>query len=193
LSYDFATTEDDYFKLRVLRVNEGLSVSAFHTWIDQVADGYGLLTCVLHGVYDDEHTRDQEWFDAMHERHLEELLGVLTAQKQRLWITTLSEAVKYHRLAAATKCCVTCRSDASLDVMLDCEPGVAERCGVSLTVTVSNRGSLRCRAVEQGTQRLTFDETDAGVCFDAYVNGPAISLEFWPVRSGSSSEGIGTA
>jgi len=94
LKYDFVVTEDDYYRIKTLRVWRILSQSKVGKWMSYVKKEGGLLTFMIHSVYND--TVSKGW-DAMPEEFLSNMLDTLNSHKKDIWICTFEDAIQYHR------------------------------------------------------------------------------------------------
>lgn len=92
--YDFAKTEDDYYKINTVRMWRIVSPEKYSSWLNHAAAGGGLITFMFHSIYND--TIAQGW-DPLHENYLKEIIDSTAAHANDLWICTFSDAVKYHR------------------------------------------------------------------------------------------------
>jgi hypothetical protein len=64
-----------------------------------MSDG-GLITFLIHSVYNS--SVDDHWFNPLSETQLDDLLDELLTYKNQTWITSLSEAVRYHKERASS-------------------------------------------------------------------------------------------
>lgn len=87
LTYDFAKTEDDYYKLKVGPVSDG--IKNYMERISWVEEKGGMLVHMYHGTM-------KGLYDVVPENDFKEQLDSLKAHKN-LWVTSLEKAVKYHR------------------------------------------------------------------------------------------------
>lgn len=87
LTYDFAKTEDDYFKLKVAPVSDGIeNFMERIAWIEQKG---GMLVHMYHGTL-------PGLYDVVPQKEFSRQLDSLQAHTD-LWVTSLENAVKYHR------------------------------------------------------------------------------------------------
>lgn len=100
LKYNFATDNNDYYKINTVRVWRVLSTSKVSHWLKYAEKGGGLLTFMIHSIYNDE---VKSGWDGMSEQYLNELLDTVKAHENQLWITTLEKATQYHREKKNTK------------------------------------------------------------------------------------------
>lgn len=95
--YHFVEDEADYFKIVPVRANAQLSEVELEDLVNRYTSNHGLMTCVFHGVFNEENLNDQGMFDAIHEKKLESLVRVLDSKREDIWITTFGNAISYHR------------------------------------------------------------------------------------------------
>lgn len=85
--YDFAPTTRDYYKLATL---SGVAEN-WHSMVDQCTQEGGILPLMYHGV------NAQGVFENISLEDFSAQLDYLTAKGDSIWITTLEQAIKYHR------------------------------------------------------------------------------------------------
>ncbi len=83
-TYDFAVQEKDYFEIRTSCVDNTITPSAILDKTQNVINGGGLLTFLYHSI---------------DSNILQEQLETLLSVEDKVWITTLGQAIKYHREA----------------------------------------------------------------------------------------------
>lgn len=94
-SYNFATTNDSYYNLSTYSMCTTTSTTTFSTQIQNVINGGGLLTYLYHSV--NSATVADSWYCGVTQTNLQAQLDALVAKKDIVWITTLSQAIKYHK------------------------------------------------------------------------------------------------
>ncbi len=94
-TYNFATKADDYFNILTFSVSESISETAYTSQIANVIRGGGLLTYLYHSVNSPTVTDNN--YSAVSEYKFEKQLDTLLAYSDKIWITTFSNALKYHR------------------------------------------------------------------------------------------------
>lgn len=100
LKYDFASDNNDYYKINTVRVWRVLSTNKVSHWLKYAEKGGGLLTFMTHSIYNDDL---KAGWDGMSEEYLNELLDTVKAHENNLWITTLEKATQYHKEKKDTK------------------------------------------------------------------------------------------
>jgi len=92
-SYNFATIIDDYFNTRIFGIDSSVSISQFYAQIKNVINGGGFLTYLCHVVANASYPDNS----AVQQAQLKQELDTLVSVKDKVWITTYSNALKYHR------------------------------------------------------------------------------------------------
>lgn len=98
-SYNFAKSDDDYYRIQIYGLNEKTKNSQFYDQVEKVMAGGGLLTFLYHSVDDDLGSYNDTWFAQVKLDSLCAQLDFLKKHKNELWITTFKNAVLYHREA----------------------------------------------------------------------------------------------
>ncbi len=96
-TYNFATTNDDYYKILTYAMSGTVSTNAFFAEIQYVKASGGLLTFLYHSVDDAAGTYGDNWYNKVIKDSLEKQLDKLVSVQRDVWITTFGQAVKYHR------------------------------------------------------------------------------------------------
>lgn len=94
IKYDFVVTEDDYYRIKTVRVWRILSSSKVGEWLGYAKKGGGLLTFMIHSIYNDS---IKKGWDGMPEQFLSKMLDTLNSHKKDLWICTFEDAIQYHK------------------------------------------------------------------------------------------------
>lgn len=88
LSYDFAKTENDYYNTNVVSVSRD---SAFYAgMLDKVIAGGGHISFLYHAFH-------RGGYDFISMNRFKQQLTSLEERSDRLWVTTYSNAMRYHR------------------------------------------------------------------------------------------------
>lgn len=98
--YKFATKDDDYYRIPTYVMLDTTTRARFAAELDNVIKGGGLLTYLYHSINDLPGGNGQykdNWYaqvlvDTL-KRHFDEVVD----RKDRLWVTTFGNAIKYHR------------------------------------------------------------------------------------------------
>lgn len=89
-NYNFAQTEDDYYKINATLMGKWISVNDFTNSLNKVTNGGGLLTFIYHSIEPDSS------FSPISQDIFKQQLDSLTSRKN-IWTTTFSDAIIYHR------------------------------------------------------------------------------------------------
>ncbi len=93
--YEFAQTEDDYYKIKQIQVNNTvMDTEKMAFWIDHANTHNGLMIFTFHSI-----GANDTWFDQISESFFNNLLDVVVSKKDTTWVTTFSKAIKYHKEA----------------------------------------------------------------------------------------------
>lgn len=102
-TYNFAPTEDDYYKILTYIMDGRVTTAAFAQQVENIIAGGGLLTYLYHSVDDAKSTYNDKWYATVQQDSLIKQLDVLVAAQNKIWVTTMGQAVKYHREANCAK------------------------------------------------------------------------------------------
>lgn len=95
--YDYPRTEDEYFKIPTVRIGTfgstatSSSISNFNNGLDEAEAGGGIYTLMYHSI------RPTTWFDPIDVSLFELQLDEVKAREDEDWVTTFSNAVRYHK------------------------------------------------------------------------------------------------
>jgi hypothetical protein len=95
--YNFAATDDDYFKIMTYTMCSGTTLDNFRGQVTQVKSGGGLLTFLYHSIDNANNTYADTWYCQVKQTALQAQLDHLVTLKDQVWITTFGQAVKYHK------------------------------------------------------------------------------------------------
>jgi peptidoglycan/xylan/chitin deacetylase (PgdA/CDA1 family) len=99
-TYHFAAKEDDYFQILTFSMDGTKSTSTFFQEIKNIIKGGGLLTYLYHSVDDAKGTYSDNWYAKVLKDSFQKQLDTLCSVKNKVWITTFGQAIKYHREAS---------------------------------------------------------------------------------------------
>jgi lysophospholipase L1-like esterase len=94
-TYNFATSIDDYFKIMTYSMDGTVTLPTFNTQLQTVINGGGLLTFLYHSV--NSPTVVDNNYAIVPQSNFQAQMDAVMARKSETWITTFSQAVKYHR------------------------------------------------------------------------------------------------
>ncbi len=95
--YNFATTDDDYFKIMTYPMCSGTTLDNFKGQVTQIKNGGGLLTVLYHSIDNANNSYSDTWYCQVKQTALQAQLDHLVTLKDQVWITTFGQAVKYHK------------------------------------------------------------------------------------------------
>ena len=90
-TYNFVTTNDDYYNLRTYAMSSSVSLNTFTGEINNVINGGGLLTYLYHSL-DNGTAYGDNWFSQVQQSALLNQLDTLVRKQKKIWITTLVQA-----------------------------------------------------------------------------------------------------
>lgn len=96
-SYNFAQTDDDYYRIQIYGMNENTKNSQFYSEVEKTIAGGGLITFLYHSVDDDLGSCNDTWYAQVKLDSLKEQIRFL--KEKDVWVTTFGNAVLYHREA----------------------------------------------------------------------------------------------
>ncbi len=109
--YSFAKNKDDYFRINTLEVDSAFGAAGFGVGIRQAIQDGGLITFMIHSINGDVADR---WWDAIPANHFKTMMDTVQTYSDKTWITTFSNAIKYHK----EKNCATLTMVSDTDTML---------------------------------------------------------------------------
>ncbi|MCX6181798.1 MAG: polysaccharide deacetylase family protein [Bacteroidetes bacterium] len=95
--YNFAATEDDYYKIMTYTMSGSVSIVTFENQLKQIVSGGGLLTYLYHSIDDANNSHGDTWYAQVKQSVLQQQLDTLVSYSDKVWITTFGQAVKYHK------------------------------------------------------------------------------------------------
>ena len=168
--YSFAKSKDDYFRINTLEVDSAFGAAGFGVGIRQAIQDGGLITFMIHSINGDVADR---WWDAIPAKDFKTMMDTVQTYRDKTWITTFSNAIKYHK----EKNCATLTKVSDTDTMLV----------LSLVDTLSNNNTYNhplsiaynyplgdvFTSVNQNGKALTFESGNGMMRFNAVPdNGP---------------------
>lgn len=173
LKYDFVREADDYYKVKTVRVWRILSRSKVSNWVKYAADGGGLLTFMIHSVYNDSIPKG---WDAIHESFLEDIVDTLAQNKEQIWISTFEDAIQYHRERLSAKVKIIAKT--SKELVFTLEHGLNQKkFDEKLTIKLHlNRREVL--SVIQGGETLEIQRKEGVALFDVKPNGRKVRVNF---------------
>ncbi len=96
-TYDFAMMPDDYYKIKTFSMNASITINNFTNEIQKISMGGGLLTYLYHSVDNASGSYNDNWYARILIDSLKRQLDTLAIKQNKVWVTTLGSAVKYHR------------------------------------------------------------------------------------------------
>lgn len=94
-TYNFATSEDDYYNILTYPISNSVQDKSFTKQIDNTIKGGGLLTYLYHSVNSPSVTDNN--YSAVSESNFERQFDILLDYNDEVWIATMADALKYHR------------------------------------------------------------------------------------------------
>lgn len=95
--YNFAATNNDYFKIATYAMGPSVTAAMFNAQVQSVTSGGGLLTFLYHSVDDATNSHSDTWYSQVKQADLQVQLDKLVSVQNTVWVTTFSEAIKYHK------------------------------------------------------------------------------------------------
>lgn len=96
-TYNFATKDKDYYELNSYSMGTSTTTQTFSKEVDKVVNGGGLLIYMYHSVDDAAGSHNDNWYAKVYEDSLRKQLDALKLHNDKAWITTMGQAIKYHR------------------------------------------------------------------------------------------------
>jgi peptidoglycan/xylan/chitin deacetylase (PgdA/CDA1 family) len=96
-TYNFATSNADYYNILTYGMNGTVTTNDFYTQVKNVMDGGGLLTYLFHCVVNSSYPASSCGTGAVDLPVFQKQLDTLIYVKDQVWITTFEKSIKYHR------------------------------------------------------------------------------------------------
>jgi peptidoglycan/xylan/chitin deacetylase (PgdA/CDA1 family) len=96
-TYNFAATDDDYYKIKIYGMDGTRTTNAFAGEITKIINGGGLLVYLYHSVDDAAVSHGDNWYALVIQDSLQKQLDTLVALQDQVWVTTFGKAVRYHK------------------------------------------------------------------------------------------------
>ncbi len=93
--YHFASSDDDYYKIRTFSIDNTVTIQQYEQQLDNILSGGGLLTYLYHSVFN-EGVSDNS-YAMIHQDDLRKQLDLVKSREGRLWISTFAQAIQYHK------------------------------------------------------------------------------------------------
>jgi peptidoglycan/xylan/chitin deacetylase (PgdA/CDA1 family)/lysophospholipase L1-like esterase len=179
-SYNFATTENDYYKIATIGMDNTVTISKFKGYIDNVIRGGGFLTYLYHSIYSD--LVNDNSYAAIHQNNFNEQMDAVLSYGNQIWITTFSNAIKYHKEAN----CATLeevQAPAGNKWVINLTDTLADNdtYNYPLTVMLKMNGE-NYNTVKQNGEPLDFITSNDTIMFRAVPDGGIITLEIAGIR-----------
>jgi peptidoglycan/xylan/chitin deacetylase (PgdA/CDA1 family) len=173
IKYDFVVTDDDYYRIKTVRVWRVLSRSKVGNWLKYAKKGGGMLTFMVHSVYND--TVNKGW-DAVPEKFLSSMLDTLNAHEKDIWLCTLEDALQYHKERASATIEILSQKESELTFVVK-HKLEKEKYDEELTVSLKLDGR-KVDTIKQGGVDLKFTSNRVNLLVDVKPFGKKIRVKF---------------
>lgn len=95
-NYNFASTNNDYYDIKTYPMSSSVTLNTFTGQVNNVINGGGLLTFLYHSL-DNGSIFNDSWYSQVQQSALLNQLDTLVRKQKKIWVTTLVQAVKYHK------------------------------------------------------------------------------------------------
>ncbi|MET3981415.1 peptidoglycan/xylan/chitin deacetylase (PgdA/CDA1 family) [Mucilaginibacter sp. UYP25] len=167
--YDFAKTNDDYYKVNSVMIADLGSMNNFGKYIDQtIADG-GWFCPTYHGIADG-------WIitpEATFKKHLAQL----EQRKADVWIAPFRNVLQYHKERNSAKLTATSRTSKTWRLALTDTLSNGQNFDQPLTINL-NINSRKIRSVSQKGKAINFVADKNKIVFNALPGNDNIVIEF---------------
>jgi|GEM_PF-89336 len=93
--YHFASSDDDYYKIRTFSMDNTVTLQQYEQQLDNILSGGGLLTYLYHSVFNEEVSDNS--YAMIHQDDLQKQLDLVKSREGQLWISTFAQAIQYHK------------------------------------------------------------------------------------------------
>ncbi len=159
IKYDFDTDSADYFKIPTARIWHIISLEKVSRWLNYAENGGGMLTFMMHSVYDDSLSTTKGW-DAMPKDYLLSMMDSVKSREDSIWVTTLESAVKYHKQKKASTIKILKDKKGRMEIAIDCDlnPNIFNH---ELTVKLTKKANNMI--IKQSGKALSISESKDGL------------------------------
>jgi len=173
--YNFVKTNNDYYKIPTQEVNYFVGTKGMLKAINQGIENGGLVTLMYHSIYSFSSNVYDFWFDPIHIDTLNKMFDLALEKRTQTWVTTLSNAVKYHKeknsatlnLISSTYALNTYQlTDTLSDNNMFNHP-------LTLNYTLGNDENIDSIVQKQ---KLTFTKSNGKITFNAIPDGGEIKM-----------------
>ena len=181
-SYNFAQTDDDYYRIQMYGMNERTKNSQFFSEVEKTIAGGGLITFLYHSVDDDLGSCNDTWYAQVKLDSLKEQIQFL--KKQNVWVTTFGSAILYHREVHSASLYELYNQvgEGRFFELIIADDNFLQRIDstlfVPLSVIVYKNNGGTYSSVKQGDKQIPIDlQTDTYIQFRVVPNGGRIVVK----------------
>lgn len=173
IKYNFATEQNDYYKIKTVRIWKAVPSRKVGDWLKYTEKGGGLLTFMIHSIYNDS---IQPGWDGMPFKYFNGMLDSIQNHQPHLWVTTLEKAVQYHTEKRLTKI-ETLYSDTNEIQFVLHSPLSDEKYFQPLTLKIaSKRKGVKKVLLNQETVDFTFKEGEIKLQINPLIKSQKIQF-----------------
>ena len=120
IKYNFDLDSADYFKIPTARIWHIITLEKVSKWLNYAENGGGMLTFMIHSVYDDSLVTTKGW-DAMPKDYMTAMMDTLKSREDSIWVSSLESAVKYHKEKKASTIKIVKDKKGKMEIAIDCK------------------------------------------------------------------------
>lgn len=94
-TYNFASNDNDYYRILTYPMDSNISISQFSKQLSNIIEGGGLLTYLYHSIYSNTVTDNS--YAQIHQDNLGRQLDTLLSKNKEIWLCTFAQAIQYHK------------------------------------------------------------------------------------------------
>jgi chitin deacetylase len=94
-TYNFISQPSDYYNLPTYPMSNSVTLAQFFGQIQNVINGGGFLSFLYHSL--DSPTLPDTWYSQVEVPEFELQMDTLVSVRKQIWITTMMQAIKYHK------------------------------------------------------------------------------------------------
>jgi len=173
IKYDFVISPDDYYRIKTVRVWRVLSRNKMGKWIDFAKEGGGLLTFMIHSVYNDSIPKG---WDAMPDKFLNDVCDTLLSHKDEVWLTTFEDAIQYHKEKSSTLLKIHSQKELKVVFSLTCTLD-KNKFDEKLTIKINLKGRT-VKSIFQGKENISHTIDGNYMLFDINPFGKKVTVKF---------------
>jgi len=166
-TYDFAKTNDDYYKVNSDMIADSASIQSFGAHLDETIQAGGWYVPTYHGI-------ENGWIIVKKDEFAKHL-AIIDSRKQDLWIAPFSDVLQYHRERNCAILSFVSNNKHSLKLSLTDTLPINMTYHQPLTINMVVDGYIVAK-IERGGKELPFETNGNTISFNAVPGKETITV-----------------